>query len=64
MKIAQQAVRRLRVKGQQFLKLADLLKNLNSYVDSNRPKVKRSRSTRLKMALAQKKRWAKARKVK
>ena len=64
MKIAQQAVRQLRVKGQQFLKLADLLKNLNSYVDSNRPKVKRSRSTRLKMALAQKKRWAKARKVK
>ncbi len=64
MKIAQQAVRQLRVKGQQFLKLADLLKNLNSYVDSNMPKVKRLRSTRLKMALAQKKRWAKARKVK
>ncbi len=61
MKIAQQAVRQLRLKGQQFLKLADLLENLNSYVDGNRPKVKRSRGTRLKMALAQKKRWAKVR---
>jgi len=61
MKIALDAIRQLRVQGQQMLKVAEALEHLNAFADGYHPKVKRSRDTRLKMALAQKKRWAKAR---
>ena len=65
MKIVLDAIRQLRVQGQQMLKVAEALEHLNAFADDGyRPKPKRrkmSRAARLLISEAQKRRWAKAR---
>ena len=57
-------IRQLRTRGDQLVRVADILDTLNNVADGYRPKPKRrkmSRAARLLISKAQKKRWAKAR---
>jgi len=64
--VTQDAIHQLRLQGQQMLDVAETLEHLNTFADGYQPKPKRkmSRAARLLISKAQKKRWAKARKVK